>query len=60
MFDTRNVMYNGREWRTRIIFDNGTTKFDETTICSWEITCEQDTSKIIGAPHFQLSNIAPY
>ena len=49
MFDTRNVMYNGREWRTRIIFDNGTTKFDETTICSWEITCEQDTSKIIGA-----------
>ena len=34
MFDTRNVMYNGREWRTRIIFDNGTTKFDETTICS--------------------------
>ncbi len=49
MFDARNVMYNGREWRTRIIFDNGTTIFDETTICSWEITCEQDTSKIIGA-----------
>ena len=48
MLDTFDCMYNGREWQTKVTF-NGNTAFDSKEIIDWNIVCEQDTSKIVGA-----------
>ena len=48
MLDTFDCMYNGREWETKVTF-NGNTAFDSKEIIDWNIVCEQDTSKIVGA-----------
>ena len=48
MLDNRNVMYNGREWKVRVTFDNGQI-FDGATIIDFTTTATQDTNSIIGA-----------
>ena len=48
MLDNRNVMYNGREWKVRVTFDNGQI-FDGATVIDFEISASQNTNQIIGA-----------
>ena len=41
-------MYNGREWKVRVTFDNGQI-FDGATVIDFEISASQNTNQIIGA-----------